>query len=220
MPDKHERTPSPHLHPQHPSTPDLVIQLPKHPPMLSPALARVLLRVLRKAAARSAPQELRARRASNRRYLLRGLVRCGLCGRRMEGSWNNGRAHYRCQLTTRADIDAQHHPRSIYVREDKIVTAVDGWLGTLFEPDLREQTIDQLHDAAQDPNQTAARQAARAAITHCDERLTKYRSALEAGVDATVVGGWIAEVQAQKLRHQATLNRLEGQPRLSANRSP
>jgi hypothetical protein len=32
-----------------------------------------------------------------RRYVLSGLVRCELCGRRMEGSWNHEAAHYRCQ---------------------------------------------------------------------------------------------------------------------------
>jgi hypothetical protein len=25
-----------------------------------------------------------------------GLLRCGICGRKMQGSWNNGKAHYRC----------------------------------------------------------------------------------------------------------------------------
>jgi len=29
-------------------------------------------------------------------YLLTSLIRCGLCGRRMIGSWNHGAAYYRC----------------------------------------------------------------------------------------------------------------------------
>jgi hypothetical protein len=33
---------------------------------------------------------------STRGYALRGLVRCGICGRKMQGSWNNGKPHYRC----------------------------------------------------------------------------------------------------------------------------
>jgi Recombinase/Recombinase zinc beta ribbon domain len=32
-----------------------------------------------------------------RRYLLAGLLACGLCGRRMESAWSNGRAAYRCR---------------------------------------------------------------------------------------------------------------------------
>ena len=31
-------------------------------------------------------------------YVLRGLLFCSDCGRRMQGNWNNGRPHYRCRL--------------------------------------------------------------------------------------------------------------------------
>jgi hypothetical protein len=63
-------------------------------------------------------QHAHAIREKRRTYLLRGLLRCALCGRRMEGTWNNGRANYRC-----------HHPRaagsglpaSVFVREDRLL---------------------------------------------------------------------------------------------------
>jgi site-specific DNA recombinase len=42
-------------------------------------------------------QHAPAIRGTRRTYLLRGLLHCVLCGRRMEGAWNNGRANYRCQ---------------------------------------------------------------------------------------------------------------------------
>jgi site-specific DNA recombinase len=32
-----------------------------------------------------------------RRYLLAGLLACGMCGRRMESAWSNGKAAYRCR---------------------------------------------------------------------------------------------------------------------------
>ena len=32
-----------------------------------------------------------------RRYLLAGLLACGLCGRRMESAWSNGKAAHRCR---------------------------------------------------------------------------------------------------------------------------
>ena len=31
-----------------------------------------------------------------RRYLLAGLLACGVCGRRMESAWSNGRPAYQC----------------------------------------------------------------------------------------------------------------------------
>jgi site-specific DNA recombinase len=32
-----------------------------------------------------------------RRYLLARLLACGVCGRRMESAWSNGRPAYRCR---------------------------------------------------------------------------------------------------------------------------
>jgi site-specific DNA recombinase len=47
-----------------------------------------------------AVQNLRAPRGSpapERRYLLAGLLRCGICERRLELYWVNNRAAYRCR---------------------------------------------------------------------------------------------------------------------------
>ena len=35
-------------------------------------------------------------RRTSRGYALRGIIRCGICGRRMWGSCINGKPHYRC----------------------------------------------------------------------------------------------------------------------------
>src|SRR5216683_4228857 len=32
-----------------------------------------------------------------RRYLLAGLLQCGVCGRRLESAWSNGKPAYRCR---------------------------------------------------------------------------------------------------------------------------
>ena len=48
----------------------------------------------------SSPRRSRPRRAARpavRRYLLAGLLACGLCGRRLESAWSNGRPAYRCR---------------------------------------------------------------------------------------------------------------------------
>ena len=57
------------------------------------------------------------------------------------------------------------------------------------------------------PNEAAeARaEAARRKIADCDHRLTKYRQALDAGADATVVASWMADVQGERLRAEAEL---------------
>ena len=48
-----------------------------------------------------AAQKIRTERKNDdgevRRYVLAGLILCGLCGRRMDAHWVNDRAGYRCR---------------------------------------------------------------------------------------------------------------------------
>ena len=57
-----------------------------------------------------------------RGYLLAGLLACGLCGRRMESAWSNGKAAYRCRHgRTSAMAPDPSRPRNTYIREDKLL---------------------------------------------------------------------------------------------------
>lgn len=72
-----------------------------------------------------AVQAIRAARDGadpDRRYLLAGLLRCGLCGRRLESCWANNRAAYLCRHghTSAAHRDPQR-PKNLYVREDHLL---------------------------------------------------------------------------------------------------
>jgi hypothetical protein len=73
-----------------------------------------------------AAQQVRAVRPTRsgevRQYMLSGLVRCAMCGRRMDSHWVHGRAAYRC----RHGRSSAHPPRLdeskiVYVREDRLV---------------------------------------------------------------------------------------------------
>lgn len=75
-----------------------------------------------------AAQSTPAVRGRSRTYLLRGMLSCGLCGRGMEGAWNNGRANYRCTARQALEHLVDHKPRNVFVRED----AVTGRLGPLL----------------------------------------------------------------------------------------
>ena len=57
-----------------------------------------------------------------RRYLLAGLVVCGICGRRMESAWSNGKPAYRCRHghTSAAPPDPGR-AKNAYVREDLLL---------------------------------------------------------------------------------------------------
>ncbi len=57
-----------------------------------------------------------------RQYRLAGLMRCGICGRRLESCWANSRAAYRCRhgySSTRTRDPAR--PKNLYIREDHIL---------------------------------------------------------------------------------------------------
>jgi site-specific DNA recombinase len=57
-----------------------------------------------------------------RRYLLAGLLVCGVCGRRMELAWSNGKPAYRCRHgRTSAMAPDPARPKNTYVREDKLL---------------------------------------------------------------------------------------------------
>jgi hypothetical protein len=57
-----------------------------------------------------------------RRYLLAGLLACGVCGRRMESAWSNGKPAYRCRHGhTSAMAPDPARLKNSYVREDKLL---------------------------------------------------------------------------------------------------
>jgi len=80
-----------------------------------------------------AVQGIRAERdtstSTKRRYQLAGLIRCGICGRRMESCWANNRPAYRCRHGhSSATTPAPDRPKNTYVREDDIVARLPGLL--------------------------------------------------------------------------------------------
>ncbi len=134
----------------------------------------------------------------------------------MVGSWNNERSHYRCKLKTAdRELAATGHPSAIYVREDKILDPLDHWLEQLFAPRYQPRMIDTLYMAGDDPVTAAQPEAMSSRLRTSDDRLSKYRSALEAGADPAIVASWIAEVTAERTRCTIDLERLTGAKRLS-----
>lgn len=159
-------------------------------------------------------------RRSRHPYQLSGLLFCGLCGRRMQGSWNNDKPHYRCVYPTEyAQTNHTPHPRSTYLREEQVVPALDRWLRTAFSPAHLADTIQELANAQDhhvDEQLHAQAAEARRIITDCDQRLARYRAALEAGTDPTLIATWTAEVNIERAAAQARLRATTGtSPRLT-----
>ncbi|MEV7231258.1 recombinase family protein [Polymorphospora sp. NPDC051019] len=137
-----------------------------------------------------------------RHYLLRGLMLCGLCGRKMQSHQAHEAAYYRCRYPNEYAL-ANHvqHPRNVYIAERDIVPALDNWLLTAFAPHRLTDTIRRLHAAQPDaapgtvpPEITAANKI----IAACDAKLVQYRAIADAGGDPATVAAWMAEVDAQR----------------------
>jgi site-specific DNA recombinase len=88
---------------------------------------------------------------AGRLYPLRGRVRCGLCGHRMEGSHQKGSNWYRCQYVRRRSEAAAiyaDHPQVLGIKEAKVLDAVLTFLNRrVFGPDRLRLLRDELADA-------------------------------------------------------------------------
>ena len=161
-------------------------------------------------AVKNARKIVRRPRSTPRPYILRGLLFCGICHRRMQGSWNNDQPYYRCTYPSEyARTNHVQHPRSVYLREAEIVPALDTWLGTAFDPAHLPATIDALA-AAQENELSPEVVGLREEIAGYGRQLSQYRAALDSGGDPAVVGQWITETQARKLAADARLRAFTG----------
>ena len=128
----------------------------------------------------------------------------------MQGTWAHDAARYRCRYPSEyALANDGEHPKSVYVRESAIVPKLDEWLAQLFDDAHLDETCEALAMADNVDAAAEARvEAARRTIVDCDQRLAKYRQALDAGADAAVVAAWMAEVQGERLRAKRELGEL------------
>ncbi len=154
----------------------------------------------------------RMQRTSKRDYLLSKILHCGVCGQKMESTFNHGRPHYRCRYPAEyAEANNIEHPRTVYVREDHIVPHLDKWLCKIFAPHRIEATAKALADAAAgDDDQAILADAAHKELAAADRKLGQYRALLEAGTDPATVAGWIREVEIEKIAINARLRQLAG----------
>jgi site-specific DNA recombinase len=159
------------------------------------------------------PRSTRTLRATPRPYLLRGRLHCALCDRRMQGQWIRGEAYYRCRYPAEyAAASAFDHPKSVYLREVDVIDRLDSWLAEQFSPGNLDNTCQTLASASRHHPTDSQRQAARQVLADCQRRLDRYRAALEAGTDPTVVQQWIAEVTATRAAAEAQLRESRTEP--------
>jgi site-specific DNA recombinase len=183
---------------------------PVHEPLVDSGLFEQVQSLQR---AKGAADE-RSPRRTPRGYALRGIMRCGICGRKMQGSWNNGKPHYRCTfLSEYAAKNKVSHPTSVYLREEQLLPKLDAWLSRKFDPIAFPSTVREL-EAAQ-PDDPKPDEGAQQEIAECDAKLRQHRAALEAGADPVLVTSWMKETQARRALAQARLSKPAGRRRMT-----
>ena len=154
------------------------------------------------------------RRAVPSRYPLAGLVVCDCCGKKLQGNLVRGHAFYRCKVSSDYPVAVNDHPRTLAVREDRLLPHVDAWLCGLFAPEHIEATAAQIVDVdSQGHREDPAITRARATLTECERKLSKHLDGLEAGIPADVIASRIAATQREKDTAQSVLATAPPAPR-------
>ena len=141
----------------------------------------------------------RERHRTTHRYVLRGLLRCGICERRMQGQQRREQLFYRCGYPNEYGLaNKVEHPRNVYLAERDLVGPLDKWLCTCLAPHRVTATIEAMYESQPDREVDPAAAVAARAVEACDRALARHRAALEAGADPHLVTGWITETQARR----------------------
>lgn len=152
---------------------------PSHEALVPPDLYEAVQDRFR---ARRPSDEIRAAAQVHRTYPLRGLARCMICGRRLQGELRRGRRYYRCPTTGTARSQAGGHPVSVYLREDVVVPPLDKWLAEALSEEAAERTAQELATTRYTAELAAREKAAKRTLADADRKLARLEQALEAGL--------------------------------------
>ncbi len=173
------------------STPDRIVRSrrPVHPEIVAVGeFTQVqLLRKSRAAGGMRGRAKLeRTRIKGTRPYVLRGLMRCDLCDRRMQGAAIRKGVYYRCLARTLAPGSRvlAEHPRTVNLRENALLDSLNAWIGGVFAPENRDETVAAILPSQDLPGEGAGRhETAKKRLADAKLRLRRHQAAIEAGVD-------------------------------------
>lgn len=148
------------------------------------------------------------RPAPKNTYLLRGLVRCGVCSRRMQGEAVRSRLYYRCTSRTMAPGAAAlaAHPPTVNLREDHVVPIINKWIGGLFAPHNLDATVNSLVGDQRPGAPSADVAEAKDRRAEADRRIRRFQDAIAAGADPAAVVEALNTAQADRVAAQAEID--------------
>jgi hypothetical protein len=128
----------------------------------------------------------RTRTIGTRPYLLRGMVRCALCSRRMQGAViRKHETYYRCLARTLAPGSAAlaEHPRTVNLREYDVLEPLNAWIGHLFDRRNVDRTVAALVASRDGGGKSSERETAKKRLADAEKRLRRFQDAIGAGID-------------------------------------
>jgi DNA invertase Pin-like site-specific DNA recombinase len=204
------------------AAPDRIVRsrVPAHPEIVSVetfTAAQLLRRSKSAGGLATARKAERGGRATARAYLLRGLIRCGKCHRKMQGATIRSGAYYRCTIRTMAPGAAAlaDHPKTVNLREDLVVERVNGWLGRVFHPDNVDETVATLLGTQPTQSSGGPREAAKQRLADAEARVRRYQAAFGAGVDPAALVEVLNQAQAERAAARAEIDRAPDETEVS-----
>src|SRR2546430_13495422 len=128
----------------------------------------------------------RTRTKGTRPYLLRGLVRCGLCSRKTQGALiRKEDVYYRCLARSLVPGSAAlaGHSRTVNLREDNVVPPLNAWIGRLFSRANVDRTVAELLASQDAAAPAASHEALKKRVSTAGGRLRRFPAAIEARGD-------------------------------------
>ena len=184
---------------------------PAHPEIISVetfTVAQLLRRSKASGGLATARKAERGGRSTGRPYPLRGVLRCGICQRKMQGAAIRRGTYYRCTARSMAPGSAALacHLRTVNLREEVVLEPLNGWIGRLFDRTNIDDTVTSLVSSQGGGAEPGMRRAVRAFLADAQARLRRHQAAIEAGVDPAALVDAMNAAQAERAAAQAELD--------------
>ena len=117
-------------------------------------------------------------------------------------------AYYRCTARTMAPGSAllRDHPKTVNLREEPVVEALNGWIGQLFNRTNINATVAALLDSQAGQRISGGRDVAERRLLDAESRIRRFQDAIAAGVDPAALVDPLNRAQAECAAAQAEID--------------
>lgn len=166
-----------------------------HPPIISVETFVAANRTMaeRGARYRDVGSTSRARKPVSH-YLLQGVLRCAICGRKMVAERRGDTVRYRCRA--RDLVPGSEHPLSVSIAQNVVVPLINDWIASLFLPENLDETVEMILAAqGEEPEPDLQRQYQERQLAEAERKMTNFVAAIGQGVDVSSLHVAMSETQ-------------------------